>query len=198
MSSNEFTGKQRKFIEAYLGPAFFNATESARIAGYSGNDNVLGVSGYRLLRDAKIADEISTRLNEAAMSPNEVLFRLSAIARGDLDDVIGESGTFDLEKARKGKKTGLLKKLKQKRTSKRVDTLEVDGESETLETSLIYEEVEFEMYSAHEALRDLAKYHKLLVDRTETKHTIDLSQLTDEELQEFAKIASRLRLDVKA
>lgn len=162
------TGKQQAFIDSYLSNGF-NATDAARTAGYEGNDNVLGVTGYENLRNPKIASVISERMNEAAMSANEVLARLSLIARGEVDDFIDEDGKFDLSKARRLKKVGLLKKLKSKRTSKRVDSF-TEGEEdsrETLETALVYEEVEFEMYSAHEALRDLGKFHKLLNDRQE-------------------------------
>jgi phage terminase small subunit len=162
------TGKQQAFINAYLSNGF-NATEAAREAGYEGNDNVLGVTGHENLRNPKIASIVQERLNEAAMSANEVLARLSKIARGEVTDFLDEDGKFDLKTARKLQRAGLLKKIKSKRTSKQIDTVtEGDGKDrETLETSLVYEEVEFELYSAHEALRDLGKYHKLLNDRQE-------------------------------
>ena len=162
------TGKQKVFIDAYLSNGF-NATEAARMSGYKGNDNVLGVVGHENLRNPKIAVIVQERLNEAAMSANEVLARLSKIARGEVTDFVDNDGKFDLQTARRLQKQGLLKKLKTKRTSKRVDTIDTGDEEsrETLETSLVYEEVEFEMYSAHEALRDLGKYHKLLNDRQE-------------------------------
>ena len=166
--AGDLTGKQRVFVDSYLSNGF-NATEAARTAGYKGNDNVLGVQGHENLRNPKIAIVVQERLNEAAMSANEVLARLSKIARGEVVDFLDEDGKFDLRTARKLQKAGLLKKLKSKRTSKNVDTL-TEGEEdsrETLETSLVYEEVEFEMYSAHEALRDLGKFHKLFTDKHE-------------------------------
>jgi hypothetical protein len=167
-AGDTLTGKQRIFVEAYLSNGF-NATDAARQAGYKGEESTLSSVGYENLRKPDIAVEINARLNEAAMSANEVLARLSKIARGDVDDCLDEDGKFDLKKVRRLQRTGLLKKLKSKRTSKRVDSL-TEGEEdsrETLETALVYEEVEFEMYSAHEALRDLGKYHKLLNDRHE-------------------------------
>lgn len=51
------TPKQRKFVEAYTG----NGTEAARIAGYSGDDNTLGVTAHDLLRNPKIARAIEQR-----------------------------------------------------------------------------------------------------------------------------------------
>lgn len=167
-AGDSLTGKQRVFVDAYLSNGF-NATEAARAAGYRGNNNVLSVTGHENLRNPKISVIVKERLNEAAMSANEVIARLSEIARGEVDNFLDEDGKVDLKKARRLQKTKLLKKFKTKRTSKRVDTIEGGDEEnrETLETSLMYEEVEFEMYSAHEALRDLGKYHKLLNDRHE-------------------------------
>ena len=57
MSEKKLTPKQRKFVEAYMG----NATEAARLAGYSGDENALGVMGNKLLRIVKITEEIRKR-----------------------------------------------------------------------------------------------------------------------------------------
>jgi len=162
------TAKEQTFVNAYLGEARFNATDAARMAGYKGSANVLHVSGSRLLRSAKVSAVVRERMNEAAMSANEVLARLSDIASGRLADCLDEDGKFNLKLAKQRGTDQLLKKLKIKRTSKKVDTQTgSDEESETLETSLLYEEVEFEMYSALEALRDLGKYHKLFTEKHE-------------------------------
>lgn len=167
--SSDLTGKQQAFINSYLGEARFNATEAARLAGYEGNDVTLAAVGYENLRKPQIASEINARINEAAMSSHEVLDRLTRIARGEVVDFLDEDGKFDLKRARRLKKAGLLKKIKSKRTSKQIDSItEGDEDSrETLETALVYEEVEFELYSAHEALRDLGKYHKLFTEKHE-------------------------------
>lgn len=169
MSREGLTTKQRLFVEAYLSNGY-NATEAARSAGYKGkDDHSLATIGYENLRKLEIAAVVSERVNEAAMGANEVLARLSAIARADVADLLDEDGRFDFQRARRAEKTGLLRKLKRKTTAKKVDTFtEGDEEAkETFETSIVYEEVEFEMYSAHEALRDLGKYHKLFTDRHE-------------------------------
>jgi phage terminase small subunit len=165
MAKDELTAKERMFVEYFLGESFFNATDAARRAGYRHPN----VQGPRMLVKVSIRDAVAARVGEAAMTANEVLARLTEIGRGKVTDFVDDDGKFDLEKARKAKKDGLLKKLKVKRTSKRVDRFEDgDGEqAETFETSLVYEEVEFEMYSAHEALRDLGKYHKLFTEKVE-------------------------------
>jgi phage terminase small subunit len=162
------TGKQQAFINAYLSNGF-NATEAAREAGYEGNDITLASVGYENLRKPQIDAEVKARFNEATMSANEVLYRLSEIASGKVTDLVNDDGNFDLKLAKQRKKEHLLKKLKIKRRSKRVESF-AEGEEdqrEVIETLLVDEDVEFETYSAHEALRDLGKFHKLFADRIE-------------------------------
>jgi hypothetical protein len=191
VSKDGLTTKLRLFVEYYLGEARFNGTAAARLAGYQGDDNTLAAIASQNLRKLKVREAITARLHEAAMPANEVLARLTEIARGKVTDVLDEDGKFDLKLARKAKKDGLLKKLKRKTTAKKVDRFsEGDEEPETFETSLVYEEVEFEMYSAHEALRDLGKYHGLFKDKTE--HSFNLKDLSDEELKLLERITAKL------
>lgn len=167
--SAELTGKQRAFINAYLGEAKFNATEAARVAGYKGDDVTLAAVGYENLRKPQIEAEVRARFNEATMSANEVLARITEIASGRITDFLDDDGAFSLKITKQRGKDHLLKKLKIKRTAKKVDSF-TEGEEdakETIETSLVHEDVELEMYSAHEALRDLGKFHKLFTDRIE-------------------------------
>lgn len=73
--------KRQIFIDEYL--KSFNATQAARAAGYSGNDNVMAQMGHKLVRDGKIAEIIRQRLQESAMSADEVLQRLAEHARSE-------------------------------------------------------------------------------------------------------------------
>ncbi len=76
-----FTGKQQAFIDAYLGVAYFNATEAARLAGYKGNGNTLANVGYENVRKPDIAREIKMRLKASAMGKDELLMHLGRQAR---------------------------------------------------------------------------------------------------------------------
>ncbi len=58
----ELTQMQRLFAEAYIGPAKGNARKAARLAGYSGNDNVLSQRAFELTRNPKIASLIGGRI----------------------------------------------------------------------------------------------------------------------------------------
>lgn len=170
----KLTGKQKSFADYYVGEAHFNGTKAAELAGYKGNKATLAAVAYENLRKPQIKAYIDERLAALTMPANAVLARLTEIAEGRVDDVLNEDGKFDLETARANKKTHLIKKLKRKSTSKKIDAFSEENpedESETtIETSLVYEEVEFELYSAHEALRDLGKYHKLFTEKTEIEH----------------------------
>lgn len=134
-----------------------------------GTDRITGaVNGSKLLRNASISKAVKTRLDENAMSANEVLHGLADIARGDIADLmeITTSG-FTLHLLRKNDagelvtnpRTKLIKKIKQK-----VTTFLGKGESDEDREEIV---TELELYSAHDAYRDLGKYHSLFIDRTD-------------------------------
>jgi phage terminase small subunit len=156
------TTKQKLFVDAYVGEARFNATKAALLAGYS--EKTAYAIGSENLKKLEIKAALDEKLREITLGANEVLARLTDIANGSIEDVVDEDGKFDFQAAKKAGKLPLIKKLKRKTTSKKVDAVTED-EEETLETSLILEEVEFEMYSSHEALRDLGKYHSLFTEK---------------------------------
>jgi phage terminase small subunit len=147
----DISPQQKLFADYYM--ACWSGVEAARLAGYSGNDNVLGVTAHRLLKNAKIIRYIEDMLSIHVMSANEVLMRLSNIARGTFEDYLDESGLLDMTKARRAKKLHLVSRLK--------DRHFVDSKNDT-ETH----EVELELYSALEALKTLAKYHDLITSKT--------------------------------
>ena len=86
------TGKQKLFADFYVGEASLNATRAARLAGYSGDENVLAVGGFRLLRIPKIRSYIDEQLKLLTASPSEILNILTKHAKGSLADVLDENG----------------------------------------------------------------------------------------------------------
>lgn len=151
------TGKQAIFVEKYL--TCFNATQSAIQAGYS--PKTAYSIGAENLKKPEIAEIISQRLSETAMTADEVLMRLADHARGSMDDFldITPSGpAFNFQVAADKKKLGLIRKLK---TKTRCYVIK-DDDAPVTET-----DVEFELYDAQAALALIGKHHKLFVDRTE-------------------------------
>lgn len=180
----KLTDKQKVFIDSYCGSARFHATKAAVMAGYS--EKTAYSIGSENLKKPEIRKVINERINEMCLGSNEVLARLTDIANGSIEDLLDEDGYFDFKAAKRTGKLPLVKKLKRKTTSKQVEAKEEGGDS-ILETSLILDEVEFEMYSAHEALRDLGKYHKLFVERHEVEGNIGTYTMTKEEWEKEAE-----------
>lgn len=150
--------KHQAFVDNY----FFNNFNATRayMATYGEVDETTAASNAsRLLRNDKVAQEIKERFEARAMKADEVLDRLSQIARGDIADYMNEYDGLDLARARKAKRTHLVKKVKQRTVTK-------IGNVEGAEDVEVHD-IEFEMYSAHEALRDLAKVHGLFVEKHE-------------------------------
>ena len=145
--------KEQIWLSEYL--KCFNATEAARRAGYTW-PNVQGQQ-----KKEKFRDEIKRVLSERAYSPEEIIDELQQIAQGDLGDMMEVTSmgfSIDMKTAKKNGLTKLIRKAKQKTTLYQSKS-ELVPDSET-------HEIEIELYSRHEALRDLAKVHALFVDRT--------------------------------
>ena len=152
--------RQKRFVEEYL--VDFNATQAAIRAGYSAK------SAYAIGSENLRKPEISQAISERLMSADEVVARLSDIARGDIKDLMHISTMgYELELLSKdddgefkvNPHTKLIKKIKQKVTTIMPRT--PDGEEkEIVETDL-------ELYSALDALALLGRHHKLFTDKTE-------------------------------
>lgn len=82
MARLTLTLKQQKFLDAYAG----NATEAARLAGYTGNDQTLAVTGSRLLKHPQIRAHLDARRGLASKpliaDREEVETFLTATMRG--------------------------------------------------------------------------------------------------------------------
>ena len=143
--NGKLTGKQKAFVDAYLGDANFNATDAARLAGYdSDDDNVLASIGSQNLRKLKVAEKISERLSESAMTSDEVLARLAEIARGDHRHYMTEGGELDIAALVADGKAHLIKSIRPNAHGTVYEFCDMQG-----------------------ALVQLGKHHGLFVDRME-------------------------------
>ena len=150
---NGLTIKQRLFIDHYI--ICMNATEAARLAGYEGEETTLANTGSQNLRNPYVLREIDSRLKPFTMAANETLIHNTDIARGDISDAMNSLGGIDPLEAKRRGKSHLIKRFKTKVTT----ITEKDGsEREIIET-------EIEMYDRLDALKTLAKFHSLLIDR---------------------------------
>lgn len=146
--------RQQLFVEFYL--ANPNATEAAIKAGYS--KKTARSLGQRLLTNVDIAARISKRVEDAVMSADEVLQRLTEHAKASLADLLDDSGHFDLERAKSEGKDHLLKKLKVKEF---ITTSQKGNEYKTVTH-------EYEIHDPQAALVHLGRYHKLFTEKVES------------------------------
>jgi phage terminase small subunit len=84
--------KRQVWLEEYF--QCWNATEAARRAGYKWPNKV----GPALKQ--KLRAQIQERLAQKAMAADEVLARLSEMARADLSEFITDTGAIDWEKVK--------------------------------------------------------------------------------------------------
>lgn len=144
MSESELTLKQQRWVNAYIETG--NATEAARLAGYKGDDNQLGVVGHGNLRKYKIRQFIEDRLSEERISSDEVLQILASQARTDVADLFDENGRFSIEHLRRNKLGHLIKKIRCKRT--------IEGSGEDAKP---VEMIEVELHSSQAAIAQICK-----------------------------------------
>lgn len=215
VKETKLVGKQKLFADYYLSEARFNGTKAAELAEYKGNKATLAAVAYENLRKPQIKAYIDERLSAMTMPANVVLTRLTEYAEGNIEDVCDENGNFSFALAKKRQKTHLLKKIKVKRTirEKKIEVTEnmesflAEDEVEAIESeiSIIHEEIEFEMYSSHEAVRDLGKHHKLFTDKHEhtgadgkpiqIQRSMDLSNVAKDDLLLMETILAKAEKD---
>lgn len=156
MSDAKLNIKQKLFVESYL--CTFNATQSAIEAGYS--KKTAYSIGQRLLKNVEIKSEIDKRVSEKIMSADEVMLRLSDIARASHMPFVRITSDgfvyFNFADPEAHKYFHLIKKIKTKRKRELKGLVEWEGEW-----------VEVELYDAQAALLTMAKYHNLITDKVD-------------------------------
>lgn len=134
MAVRSLTLKQARFVVFYLGKANGNATEAARLAGYSRPQDL----GPRLVKKSQVRAKIDERLDGASISANEILVRLTDHATSAIGDFLKKNGrSFKIDMA-KVRKSRCVKKIKQGQHG-----------------------IEIELYDAQSALEKLGRYRGL-------------------------------------
>lgn len=80
----KLTPKQKKFCEAYLGEAKFNATKAAILAGYS--EKTAGSTGYENLKKPEILAYMRENQSSAGINEFQTLHELKDVAYSDWRD----------------------------------------------------------------------------------------------------------------
>ena len=183
------SSKHRQFIEQFL--LTFNATEAYDQVYHPRSRDAAASNGYKLLRNAEIAEAIKHRLSETAMLADEVLMRLSAQARSDMNDFVrfNDDGDPlpDLQSAATFGKMPLVKKLKIKTRNYNEPRINpANGEIEYREVTET--ETEIDLYSSQAALKLLGTHHSLFDKRgSEEEPVHNVEWTVDQWREEQAK-----------
>lgn len=147
--------RKKFFVKFYTGRHFLNAGRSAVAAGYKSP-----TTGSRLLKDPLVVKAIARRLQSFAAPSEEVLARLSHMARGSIEPFLklNNFGEVELDLSSKAAQhnLGLIKKIKQKKTVTR------DDETGATETDIF---TEIELHDAKDANVQLAKAYGMFTEK---------------------------------
>lgn len=151
------TMKQQAFVERYC--THFNATQAALEAGYS--ERSAYSIGSENLKKPEIAQALTERLDQHAMTAAEALKRLADWGRGSplpfLRVTAGGEVLLDLSTAEAQQHLHLVRKIK-------VDESRIiEGD----EADLVKVKTEIELHDAKDAVKQIARAHGLFVDRHE-------------------------------
>ena len=159
--------RAKKFAAKFVSNGFSPA-DAVILCGWTQNRRSAYVIAYRLLENVITQREIKRLMTKDVLTAQDVLVGLSDKAKADIADVLESDGSFDIARAKERNKSKLIKSLKFDKDSGKV--------------------VGLELYSAHEAERDLGKFHKLFTERVETTDTNQNTQLL---LKSIEAIAAR-------
>lgn len=174
----KLTAKQKLFVEYYL--QTWNAAQAAKAAGYKGSYATLRSIGSENLTKPNILAEIERRFKEIAMSSEEVMARLSGMARAfDVADYIEFRETYAINKDGDEYFTGYDMQVD-------LDRLQADGYSHLIKkVKSTSRGIEVEWHDQMAALVHLGKYHKLFIERHE--HTGEDGGPIEFDLEEWQK-----------
>lgn len=186
-----FTTKQQLFIDAYCGPARFNATEAARLAGYAGNDLILASMGSENLRKPHIRAAIDERINKLAMRDDEAAHVIASHARATFEpflEIDERTGVLEMsltsERARAN--LHLIKKVTQrKRITRRMERAS-DGTMQPVTTATIEHAIElYDAQAAAHKIRQAFGAYTQRIDVNVTNAPTIKHEYTPEELLEM-------------
>ncbi len=144
---NQILTRRRLFAEAYIANGL-NGTAAAAAAGYTGSQRTLAAYASKMLKNPEVREYIEANARLEGATPVETINGLLRIARGDMTDFVTAEGEVEpeLERARAGKKLGI------------VQSLEVTTDSYTIDkTTHTTRKVKFKLYSQLDAWKEIAK-----------------------------------------
>jgi len=150
MAKNKLTVQQKRFVEAMAHPGTKSQHEAAIAAGCPPKN--ARITASRWLTKANILNAIAERRRKvvvrAGVTPEEVIGFAAFQMRSSIEDVLDESGSFDLAKARATGAIDIVKKIKQETTT-------IKRRDGAIQTTA---KVEIEVLPSSDGRRALAEY----------------------------------------
>jgi phage terminase small subunit len=134
--------KHQQFASEYL--KNLNATRAYMKVYPAASYETARRNGSELLTNTDIAQEVKRRLDENAMTADEVLARLAEYGRAEYSPYITSDGSVNIAKLIEDDKGHLIKSVKETEHGRM-----------------------YEFYDAYAAVVQIGKYHKMFVERTE-------------------------------
>ena len=151
--NGRLTGKQRAFVNEWFKD--FNGVKAAGRAGYQGNYWTLAAIASENLKKPKIKAELERRWAIHGITAEEVIARLSAMARSNIADFVGAHGAIDWDAVKA--RGELVKKVVHRKG----------------------QESQIELYDAKGALELVGKTMGLFVDRQKVEHEGTVTIMVD-------------------
>ncbi|WP_080237671.1 terminase small subunit [Spirosoma rigui] len=143
--TSALTEREQAFIINYC--QYRNAARAAREAGYSAK--TAKQIGYENLTKPYIVSALSTLMEAHGMTVGECIGRLTAWARGSMEPFLTKRGELTLTSVDAVENRHLLKKVKQKKTTRTTPSGEVIEELQT----------EIELHDAKDAVDKMLQIH---------------------------------------
>ena len=157
------TERERRFVEAFMGPAAGNATDAAKRAGYAKGS--AAVTASRLLRKANVQDAIKERAEKAGITRERVLDELTLLAFSDLTHyTVNDSGDVELAQGAPKGAMRALQSIKRRKTTR--------GEGKDAYTTT---EVEIRLWNKPEPLKLAGQHVGLFRDKVDVSGKLELS-----------------------
>lgn len=163
---DKLTEKERLFVEHYLGDCNMSGGKSAVKAGYSFNARYN--TAYELLRKPEIAAYIQSYLEQHSIGRQEILKRLSDVARNVGSEYVLRDGTIDLE------------------------TLLIDGYAHLIKEVRRYKngKIRVLFHDSAKALDSLARIHKLIDEGISVE--VSINERIEQE-QQYGQVLREMR-----
>jgi hypothetical protein len=158
MSKDELKADELAFIDEYM--ICMNGVQAYLIVHPRSSYGAARTNASRLLSKVTVKEEIKKRMKEHAMSANEILARLTAMAQGTLFPFVKVDGDghifYNFNHPEAKKYMFLIRKLKSRKH-------EIAREK----SSSVEKWIEVELHDAMKALELLGKYHALFTEKIE-------------------------------